>query len=328
MRNKVRIIWTYNFDETSIEKVLEDLEAVEWLSDDTISSVCEAFSSEIIWKLPHGFCVKRVYEFEKEVELYTLLLINMSTNKSFSEMLDTVDNWITWYKNSSVEKCGTIVNLDEYAEILNTIIEWLSREQKRRNNDERRDRAFNLMNDLRTLSDITVQAQIKFSEKSMRFLSDYKFDNIKSLNDAISYIKQNPDSLKWNNTKFNKFILHISNLEDFDARKTDFLIQFLKLDSVRSFTWINVNFIFLAKIIKRTKDRNKKAELKRQFNSLPWVQKDRREWNKDDSTDFWNTLFYESKMNGKGEAFWYTDSGLWRLSWKMWVVAAKWQPPK
>lgn len=71
MKQQARIIWTYNFDETSIDNVLEDLVWIDELSDDVILDIREAFSSEIIWKLPNGFCVRRVEEFGSEVELYT-----------------------------------------------------------------------------------------------------------------------------------------------------------------------------------------------------------------------------------------------------------------
>ena len=71
LKQQARIIWTYNFDETSIDNVLEDLVWIDELSDDVISDIREAFRTEIIWKLPYGFCVRRVDAFQDTVELYT-----------------------------------------------------------------------------------------------------------------------------------------------------------------------------------------------------------------------------------------------------------------
>lgn len=75
MENNPRIIWTYSFDESSIEHVLADVLTLDnWeieLPDSVIESIREAFAQKIIWKLPNGFCIRRVHEFENEVELYT-----------------------------------------------------------------------------------------------------------------------------------------------------------------------------------------------------------------------------------------------------------------
>lgn len=93
MKSSPRLIWTYEFDETSIDTVLQDIENFKfweqvkfldkeseenfapdpkvYLAEGIITDICDAFASSIIWKLPNGFCVRRVDEFWKEVELYT-----------------------------------------------------------------------------------------------------------------------------------------------------------------------------------------------------------------------------------------------------------------
>lgn len=70
-----KLVWTYEFDETSIENVMADVLVLNnWeneLSNEVIQGLCDAFASSIIWKLPNWFCVRRVEEFGSEVELYT-----------------------------------------------------------------------------------------------------------------------------------------------------------------------------------------------------------------------------------------------------------------
>ena len=68
-------LWIYDFDATSIDNVLEDLQLVKWLSENIIEEVCTAFSCSVIAKLPNKFCARRIDEWsgkpEKKIELYT-----------------------------------------------------------------------------------------------------------------------------------------------------------------------------------------------------------------------------------------------------------------
>ena len=66
-------VWTYDFNDTGIESVLNDLKLIEWLPDDILGKITEAFSEKIIGKLPNGFCIKRLDAFWDKIELYTFL---------------------------------------------------------------------------------------------------------------------------------------------------------------------------------------------------------------------------------------------------------------
>lgn len=237
-------------------------------------------------------------------------------------MLDAVDNWIKWYYNSDIEKCATIVSLEEYAEILNNIIEWLSREQKRRNNDERRDRALGLMSELESMWVETSRTKKWFSNKSMNFLSDYRFDSIKNTEDAILYIQENWTVLNWNNIKYNAFLKHFFRIKWSNDTKTDILLTLFESDIAKPFTWEEDNYLLLASLVRKIKNSRKKQALKIAFNALPKVKIDRRKWDWKTNNDPWNTLYFERMWHG-WEAKWYDRDSLWKLPQRLWPLAAK-----
>jgi len=245
----------------------------------------------------------------------------MTSNSTFSDSLDEIQAGLQLFEQDDSWEASVTSTLEEYSIALNRVIEWLNRQQKRRNNDERRDRALDLMKRIQRLSGDLATARIWFSEKSMAFLLDYKFDDVRTLEDSLRYIESQNQWINWNSTKFNKFILHISWFQWHYVKKAEIMLKLLN-ESTLKCSWEKESYLILAQIVRWIKW-SQKIELKVAFNRLPQIQKDRKKGNGNDNSDPWNTLYYESMWHG-WEAKWYPGDALSKLPQRLWPLAAHW----
>lgn len=242
------------------------------------------------------------------------------------KLVQLIENWIknkqeNWFQEEEKRMAWS------YFDVLNKRIQESWKNQTKWKPDSLRDRTISVLLKLKELSwdESQVVSDLLTSvwERTHRFLVNYGFTRCNSISELEDFLNL-PEQWRetWNDLKFHAFLTHLFSLNKiYDSAKAEFLVSFFELDSIKSCEWTEVNLWEFAKIIKKLKDKNVKAQLKRTFNKLPWVQKVRRLWNVKDKNDIWNTLHYEQDANHWWEARWYSRSKIWEMPAQMWPLA-------
>lgn len=246
------------------------------------------------------------------------------------EMVNLFERWIISYDSKPEEVLNQEQNQDLARWYLRILLERLNnlwKNQRKWKTDDLRDRIVVVLWKLKEISNSWQQVKLVMSDvwdKAKNFLSNYWFAQIHKIEELKSFLDK-PENRKqlWNNIKFNSFLTHLFHLKWSYGDKANLLIDFLSIDNARSCRWSDENYNELARIITWMSNRRKTAELRRLFNSLPWIQGDRRPWKNKNENDPWYALYYEQDSDVAGEAKWLPVDTLWKMPQRLWVVAAR-----
>lgn len=250
-------------------------------------------------------------------------------------LVPMIERWVTTIENNidwewSIPKEIQMLAW-EYMDLLLNRIENSGRHQRKWKPDSLRDWIILLVQKLKQVSWRYSQDVLDILDwvwyTTRNFLVNYWFVRLWNLSEIESYLENEEKRMNpWNAIKFNAFLQHVFWLNLPSVQKAVFLIKFLKFDSVRTLQWTDENYESLSMLLISLKNKQQGTELKRLFNGLPWVQRDRKPWKWDIAWNPWNILYYEAKVDVWWEVSWFSESTLWRIPWQMWPLAIRRSP--